>query len=170
MGGLGVLIVSFRLTFDHIFLTMRIGERWLRCFWHSIRIEFGFMAWKYEPNPDRKHKRNWNEPVAGFVQVGSDTIGKCPSNLGVSEAENLLNTGLAYPLTEDEASVPQRIYNVCRGVLYRATPTVEGVSYHGFPEHPKQAQKLPKSFKSKIVELAVRLGCEQEIKACLNVR
>ena len=63
---------------------------------------------------------------------------------------------------------PTMILNIHDGVLYRAAWTVPGVSCHGFPESPERAQKLPKSVRMQILELAERRQCEDDIRKCLK--
>lgn len=128
------------------------------------------MPWQYVESSDRKHKRGWNEPNPDFVDERGEKVGKCPTTISAALAEDLLNTGLAYSPERWPHAYPNRIYNIHDGHLYRATPTVPGVSYHGFPEHPKRAMQLPKDLKDRILELARQCGCEQEISRCLKGR
>jgi hypothetical protein len=91
--------------------------------------------WLYEPDEVPKRKHHWKEPRAGFVMVGNVLIGKCPSTMTLESAEELLNSGVEWSPKGWQREYPQRIYAVSDGVLYRATPTNPGRSYHGFPEH-----------------------------------
>jgi hypothetical protein len=127
------------------------------------------MPWIYEPSPDRKHKRGWDQPRAGFVIEKGEEVGKCPGNLAIGIAEGLLNDDhrIEYSPVRWPHSYPDRIYNIHAGQLYRATPTVPGRSYHGFPESPAKAFKLPRKVKERILELARVRGCESEISRCL---
>ena len=49
------------------------------------------MPWIYEPSPDKKHKRGWDQAQPGFVVEKGEEVGKCPANMGVETAETLLN-------------------------------------------------------------------------------
>lgn len=86
--------------------------------------------WKYDPGEHRV-KHCSNEPEAHFVREGSAVIGKCPGTLPKTLAEKLLNSGFGY--FEPGSEYPSKIYNVHQGVVYEATPTSPGVSYHGYP-------------------------------------
>lgn len=128
------------------------------------------MPWKYEPSPDRKHKRDWDLPQAGFVLVRGEEIGKCSTTITIVDAELLLNEEqrVEYSPPRWPHSYPERIYNVHQGQLYRATPTVPGSSYHGFPENPARALDLPPALKRRILELARIKNCEGEVNRCLK--
>lgn len=126
------------------------------------------MPWQYQENPDRKHKRAWDKPVPGFVHEGGEIVGKCPTTISPQLAANLLNDGIEFSPERWPHSYPQRIYNVHEGQLYRATPTVPGVSYHGFPENPQRAMTLPRELKERILELARAKDCEAEVNRCLK--
>lgn len=129
------------------------------------------MPWIYEPDPRMKHKRGWTANEPGFAtESGGEVVGKCPAALTVERAEELLNDPDAiqfFPPRWDRA-YPKVIYNIHKGTLYRATWAVPGASCHGFPEHPKRAEELPKELKERIRELARQRNCEEEIRACLR--
>jgi hypothetical protein len=57
---------------------------------------------------------------------------------------------------------------VHQGVVYRATPTNPGRSYHGFPESERELQRLPRHVRHQILERAKILDCEEEVRRCLN--
>lgn len=122
------------------------------------------MPWKYEVDEKPKRKHHWDQPFADFLKVHGVLIGKCPSNLSFEEAEKLLNEGVAYPPDTSIGSAPARIYSVKDGVVYRATSTNPGVSYHGFPELGSELRRLPKSTLKAIIELAERKGCSAEVQ------
>jgi hypothetical protein len=126
------------------------------------------MPWKYEESGDRKHKRGWNEPTPGFVEVDGEIVGKCPTTITTGKAEELLNSGIPYRPPRWPHAYPERIYNIHEGQLYRATPTNPGVSYHGFPEHPARAQKLPRELKKQILASAAATDYQAEIERCLS--
>ena len=128
------------------------------------------MPWIYEQDPRRKHKRHWDKDKAGFItESGGEFVGKCPTNISVEQAEQLLNDPEAISVFPQRwtKEYPKTILNVHAGVLYRATWTIPGRSCHGFPEHPERAKRLPKSVKKKILELAERRGCKEDIQRCL---
>jgi len=127
------------------------------------------MAWKYVPDPNRKHKKGWQKNFVGFIEKPKGSfIGKCPTNLTTEQAEKLLNTGIEFSPPDWKREYPERIYNIHDGVLYRATATNPGESYHGFPEHPTRAQKLPKVLKERILKIAEHHNCLEEIKRWLK--
>jgi hypothetical protein len=117
-----------------------------------------------------KHKRGWNQPQAGFVIENGEEVGKCPANLPLEIAETLLNDEhrIEYSPPRWPNSYPDRIYNIHEGQLYRATPTVPGRSYHGFPENPAKALRLPREVKLRILALACTRNCEDKVSRCLK--
>jgi len=114
--------------------------------------------WLYVPDETPKRKHGWDRSYAGFVEVSGVVIGKCPNTLGLAEAQELINNGLELRKPRDRASHPRRIYVVHEGVVYRATPTVPGVSYHGFPERPAEFRRLPRSARNQILDRAREQG------------
>jgi len=128
------------------------------------------MSWRYEPSPDRKHKRDWDRSEPGFVVIRGEEVGKCPTSLTIEQVELLLNENerVEYSSPRWPHPYPERIYNVHQGQLYRATPTVPGNSYHGFPENPARALNLPPDLKNRILDLARHKNCEVEVSRCLK--
>lgn len=92
-------------------------------------------------------------------------MGKCPTSISFDLAEQLINDDhrVEYSPPRWRASYPERIYVIHDGHLYRATPTVPGRSYHGFPESKIRAQELPKALKDRILALARELHCEAQV-------
>jgi hypothetical protein len=88
--------------------------------------------WRYERGEGR-FKHRWSHDHAGFSPSGRGPVGKCPSHVTESIAEEILNT-TAIPFFElEESPFPERFYAVYRGVIYEAVPTQPGVSYHAYP-------------------------------------
>ena len=123
--------------------------------------------WRYEPDQVPKRKHHWAENHAGFVVVNGARVSKCPSTLSLSEAEELLNSGIEWSPRNWPNDYPQRIYGVRDGVVYRATPTNPGVSYHGFPE---LIESLPpgRDLKDQLLAAAKAQGCEEEVRTWLR--
>lgn len=125
--------------------------------------------WRYQVDEDRKRKHHWNEPRAGFVEVGGEQVGKCPVNVTLDQAERLLNEqAVPYHNPKAPGPNPDRIYVVHEGVVYRAVPTVAGVSFHGFPDSPERLRSLPKVVRRQILDLADRLGCKDQVLKWMN--
>ncbi len=124
--------------------------------------------WKYEPDENPKIKHHWDKLTAGFVEINGARIGKCPSNMALSLAEDLLNNGIPFSPPGWNRPYPKRIYAVHDGVVYRATHTRPGVSYHGFPEYPSEIRTLPGPVRDAILQEARTLGCEKEVKRWIN--
>lgn len=126
------------------------------------------VSWIYEPDERPKRKHHWDQPRAGVVQVHGIPVSKCPSTLTVEDAEAMLNAGVEWrPRRGWSHDHPQRIYAVADGVLYRATPTNPGRSYHGFPELPGQVPPDP-ALRGAIMELARADGSEREVERWLR--
>jgi hypothetical protein len=122
--------------------------------------------WKYEVDERRKRKHHWDEPVAGFVEEGGETVGKCPNTMALARAEQLLNSqGIPwYRPRSPRLPWPDRIYVVYAGVVYRAVPTVAGTSYHAFPELPERLRAQPKKLRELLLAEGERLGCRDEVE------
>ncbi len=125
--------------------------------------------WKYEPDERPKRKHHWDKDVPGFVSIAGEIVAKCPRNLSLERAEELINEGI--PFDSDRAGVgpwPGTIYVVHEGAVYRAKPTSPGVSYHGFPETAERCRKLPRTVRNAILARADELGCGVEVRRWMN--
>ena len=126
------------------------------------------MPWEYEPDPERKHKKGWTSNSPGFVSVANVVVGKCPHDLTVEMCRELINNGVEDSPKRWSHSYPDRIYNIVRGVVYRATPTIGGRSYHGFPELQDRISELPRELKNRLLDLAEAHGCREEVAKWLK--
>lgn len=107
---------------------------------------------QYDPGEKRfDHKRS--KGPAEFQMVDGRLKGQCPTSITNMHglAEQLLNDGIYDPGTEC-------IYNVHRGVVYRAAPTILGISYHGFPEREERKRRVPDSILFKLAQRAKGSG------------
>lgn len=123
-------------------------------------------AWLYEPEGWPKLKHHWQREEAGFVEVGSELVAKCPLGMSLRDAQALLDVSVPYFPPRWSRPYPQRLYAVNAGVVYRATPTNPGVSYHGFPEHPRLFPANGNAIRVKrlLLSEAERQGCVQEVR------
>lgn len=125
--------------------------------------------WRYEPDENPKRKHRWNKNEAGFEAHDGKLVGKCPSGISAADAERLLNEqSVPYFNPRAPGPRPDRLYVVHDGVVYRATPTQAGVSFHAFPELPERFLRLPRSVRRAVVELAERLGCKEEVERWIS--
>jgi hypothetical protein len=129
------------------------------------------IRWKYDAGVQR-HKHHWHHPYAGIVFEGKDPVGKCPNNITQELAAELLNEGIPWydlkrPLvcSQTQLPYPQAIYNVYKGVVYKAIPTQAGCSYHGFPIRKRD---ISPKIKKQLYQLAAQKGCERELKQWLK--
>lgn len=120
-------------------------------------------GWLYEPEAQPKLKHHWQHNRADFVEVGSVQIAKCPAGMTLAAAQALLDNSVRYSPPRWSRPYPQRLYAVSDGVVYRATPTNPGVSYHGFPEHPDRfpSKGNARQVKQWLLGEAERQGCRQ---------
>lgn len=141
---------------------------WLR--FHEHDRDSLMPPWEYRADENPKRKHHWNEPRAGFVIEGGENVGKCPCTISRDLAEHLLNDqGIVWNNPRlPSGTYPGRIYVVHEGVVYRATPTIAGVSYHAFPELPERLRGLPKKVRERILGLAENLGCRKEVQAWMD--
>jgi len=128
------------------------------------------VKWVYEPDEDPKWKHHWDRDHAGFIKRGPNSVGKCPADMSLSDAQALISDAVPYHPPRWSRPYPQRLYAVSGGVVYRATPTNPGVSYHGFPEHP---QAFPRDagareVRRQLLERAKRQGFEREVRRWMN--
>ena len=132
----------------------------------SIEKESIEMIWRYEPDEIPKRKHHWDRDRAGFVRVGVGYVGKCPVSMSALEAQALLDDAIPYDSPRWRRPYPQRLYAVRDGVVYRATRTNPGLSYHGFPEHPSGFPRGSEAehLKEKLLDRARRQGCEAEVR------
>ena len=120
--------------------------------------------WRYEPE-EPKWKHAWEHDRAGFQTVHGVPVGKCPNSVSNAEAERWLAEAWPWSPSNWPRSYPQRMYYVHEsGVLYRATPTNPGRSYHGFPEHPDLFPRGAATLKRDLLAVATEKGCEDELR------
>ncbi len=127
-------------------------------------------AWAYEPDEVPKKKHHWDNDQAGFLKIGPNEVGKCPAGMTMEQAQALLDDAVPFFPPRWKRVYPQRLYAVKDGVVYRATPTNPGISYHGFPEHPAKfpAGRNGAEVKQKLLERARQQGCEKEVRRWMN--
>jgi hypothetical protein len=127
------------------------------------------VTYLYEPDEDPKRKHRWPWDLAGLPEVAPGVcVGKCPVSLAHKEAQAMLETTIPWQDTRWDRPYPQRLYAVRDGVLYRATPTRPGYSYHGFPEHPERFPRGARTLKEAILQRAREAGCEAGVKKWMN--
>jgi hypothetical protein len=127
-------------------------------------VTYSGRTWLYEPDENPKRKHHWKEDRAGFEMMGNIFVGKCPNTMSLKAAQSLLDSGIPWSPTGWQEDYPQRIYAVLEGILYRATPTNPGHSYHGFPEHYSRFPAGNRELRSRIMDLARERNCEQELR------
>ena len=127
-------------------------------------------AWLYEPEARPKLKHHWPRDYAGFFRVGSVLVAKCPAGMTLADAQVLLDNSIPYFPPRWSRLYPQRLYAVSDGVVYRATPTNPGISYHGFPEYPDRFPDKgnAKQVKQWLLVEAGHQGCRQEVHQWMN--
>lgn len=120
--------------------------------------------WQYEPE-DPKWKHAWEHDRADFETVDGVPVGKCPSSVTNAVAEDWLASAHPWSPASWSRLYPKRMYYVHKsGVLYRATPTNPGRSYHGFPEHPTLFPRGARQLKAELLAEARRKGCEDDLR------
>lgn len=127
-------------------------------------------AWLYEPEAQPKLKHHWSHNRAGFIRVGSELVAKCPAAMTLADAQTLLDNSVPYSPPRWTRPYPQRLYAVSDGVVYRATPTNPGISYHGFPEYPDRfpIKGNAQQVKQRLLAEAEHQGCRQEVRRWMN--
>lgn len=123
-------------------------------------------SYAYEPDETPKRKHHWDKDEAGFDEDGAGFVGKCPTSITIPVAQELLDGAIPWFPARGDKAYPQRLYAIRKGVLYRATPTNPGRSYHGFPEHYSRFVKGTGSreLREQLLTRARTEGCEQELR------
>lgn len=129
---------------------------------------YSIVPWIYEAEQNPKRKHAWSKDIAGFEEFRGLLAGKCPNNITKQEAEALINDGIAWSPPGWDERWPRKIFVVRQGVVYRAVPTVPGVSYHAFPEQGRALRELPQSVQTQILERAREQGCEPEVRKWMS--
>jgi hypothetical protein len=92
------------------------------------------------------------------VTVGNAVIGKCPADVTREVAQQLLNEGI--PFHSPRKPHPAKIYNIYKGVVYEAVPTLPGQSYHGYPWKKMPGRNiLTNDIIRQLKEKAIANGC-----------
>lgn len=85
-------------------------------------------------SPQNRHKHRWPKNKAGFDNHCGETVGKCPHDVTLEEAQNLLLEAIPEPQDDySDDPFPKRLYNVRNGVIYRAEGDGRSNKYHAFP-------------------------------------
>jgi hypothetical protein len=87
----------------------------------------------------------------------------CPANIPQPILDHLLNSGIPYYGRGDPKEHPHSIFNVYRGVPYRAVRTVAGRSFHGFPCISKR-KDVPPGVLPAILKKAEELGVKEQVE------
>ncbi|AGW13839.1 hypothetical protein [Megalodesulfovibrio gigas] len=122
---------------------------------------------EYDPTPGRP-KHRWKKNYAGFQSSGGHLIGKCPQDLKLSEATELLKDAIpdcASPF--DTTQYPKNFYNVYRGVVYRAVGGEFSNCYHGFPCN--KTNDIDSSIIAQLKERAKKSGHAREFKKWMKM-
>lgn len=121
--------------------------------------------WKYDCGEKRlDHK--WGKDKAGFQLFRGRIKGKCPMSITNTPglAEKILNEGIPYPDYEN----PEEIYNVYKGILYRAETTDFGISWHGFPEKEEGKRRQPMEVLIPLMKRSIQEGYSMEFKTWME--
>lgn len=91
-------------------------------------------------------------------------VGKCPNNVSIEEATELLQRAIPGDNGDREADYPKVLYMVREGAIYEAATSNAGVSYHAYPYRGKLAKALVEELRSRFVNESSRKAFEQWIK------
>lgn len=126
-------------------------------------------AWSYQPEEAPKRKHYWENNYAGFVHQGALRTAKCPKDLSRKQIEDAMDRAIEWRPARWPHRYPKRLYTIIDGIVYRATPTVPGRSYHGFPEHPEYlADRRLKGVRESLEEMAQQLDCSRDYRLWMN--
>ena len=109
----------------HLYLTTMISKNNTNIYSQGERIYC---------SPENRHKHRWSKNYAGFAKYHGEIVGKCPNDITLDEAQKLLSEAVTDPPDDyDIDPYPKRLYNVYRGVIYRAEGDGRSNVYHAFP-------------------------------------
>jgi hypothetical protein len=130
-----------------------------------LGVVAGFML-KYDPGEHRFKHKNWRGEH--FNAEAGRPVGQCPPEFHqVSElAGRLLNDGIPWNNPGDKRATPHYVYNVYKGVVYEATRTEPGKSYHGYPFRGR----LPRVVLTRLEAIAEAQGCLHQMRRWLRVK
>lgn len=112
----------------------------------------------YEPDPSHTHKHRGSTPDAMIVaDVDGRPLGKCSSEIDRTTAQRLLDTGIAWSPSSHRSPLPHSVFNVYKGVPYRAHPRGRTRFYHGFPD---VRNRIPASIRALLRALAAAEDAE----------
>jgi len=119
--------------------------------------------WKYDKGEHRA-KHHWSKLEAGFEGSNKGAIGKCPNDVSLEVAGEVLNRGI--PLQGAPGRNPKKIYAVFRGVIYEAAYNNNGDFYHAYPWRGDLQGRpcLPGVIIKQLEEQAREEGTEKEFK------
>ena len=111
-------------------------------------------TYQYDPGTPKK-KHHWEEDEPAIVRRGRELVAMCPNNVTNAEAAAQLVNAVPWSPPDWDKPWPKRLYNLFRGIVYRATHTLGGTSYHAFPEREGD---LPASVRRQLSERAAKTG------------
>ena len=121
----------------------------------------------YDDSPPHARKHRWDSAEAGFVRDEDDAklVGKCSNEIDTTIAQGLLDEGIHWSPRRSRSPLPERIFNVFKGIPYRAHRQAPRM-YHGFPELPSRLPGGPDGrIAQELRRRAQREGCETQFDA-----
>jgi hypothetical protein len=116
----------------------------------------GRVALTYKADPKHAQKHRGSKAEAEIVtDVDGTPVGKCSKEISPEEAQSLLDSGIRFPPC-DPSEVPKDVYNIHRGVPYRAHRNGANTrNFHGFPD---VVRRIPPKVRAELRERAKREG------------
>ena len=113
--------------------------------------------------PENRHKHRWKKNYAGFSDFQRNIVGKCPNDITLEQAQNLLEEAITDPPDEFNTDpYPKRLYNVYKGVIYLAIGDGRSNRYHAFPAD--NIKSMDKETLRILEERAIASGDENSFK------
>lgn len=121
----------------------------------------------YEPDESHREKHHGDSPEPKLMEDDDGhPIGKCSRDIDLGLAQELLDSGIEWrPRSDRRSPWPDSIFNVFRGVPYRAHRRGKTRYYHGFPDVKR---RIPKAVRDELRERAIAEGTVEAFDAWMR--
>jgi hypothetical protein len=120
----------------------------------------------YEPDESHRAKHRGDSADARLtVDEDGRLVCKCSNEIDTMLAQRLLDEGLPWSPATHRSPLPHSVFNVYRGIPYRAHRRGRTRFYHGFPD---VKQRIPAVLRAQLRERAVNQGAEDAFDAWMR--
>ncbi len=117
---------------------------------------------EYEPDPSHRKKHGGGSSEAQIlVDVDGNLVSKCSNEIDPTLAGRLLREGIPWSSESSRSPLPEAVFNLHRGIPYRAHRRGKTRFYHGFPD---VRRRMPGGIWKQLADLAIEQGVQQEFE------